>query len=633
MHSSELTVRGRRVIERRKRTSAFLLSLIIPGLGQFRRAKIAMGLTALILNAGFAVFMFLMLPRMSADDVVMTSSFNLIWIVLSVFNPGFGALMVNIFAWSTGIKTSWAFWLAWTTAYVVYYLLVAYDAYKSTRNQIAPCARECPAGINVPDYVALIASGRHEEALELVRETAPLAATLGRICPAPCEGVCTRTRIEDPIAIRALKRSAHLRSHAPPTQPQFKVRHRHKIAVVGAGPTGLTCAYFLAQRGYAVDIYDREEKPGGLLLTTIPCFRLPRKALEDDIDFILSSSKGIQFIGGKTLGVSLDLTELESSYHAVFLALGAAQPRPVMLEGEELEGVIPGLSFLYQICTGQKSYRFSSHVAVLGGGNTAVDSARAALRLGAKKVTVFYRRTREHMPAYAEEVIEAEKEGVNFEFLASPLKFEGKRKVAKIHLARMKMVDHGAGRRSDLEAVEGEEWVEDVEAVLVAIGQEAEQYVQEDHTLASDIRGNIIVHPLRYRTNCRKVFAGGDAIRGPATVVEAVGDGRRAARAIDFYLRPRFLGRFFERLCDFDPEFGVENVEGAAWTSRAPEVKPRFTEDFDFENVSLEKETVCGLAEGADEQEAKRCLRCQRYNMGFVYKKGEQKGYVKLDMR
>lgn len=601
MHSDFMTVRDRRTIERRKRTRALIFSLFLPGLGQLTRGKIGAGIACLILLAGFILF-----PVIMIRIVVVQNS-----------APQF----------------EWLIWLTWSISFALFYIICVYDAYRGPRLEIAPCRRDCPADIDVPNYVALVAAARWDEAAELVREKAPLVATLGRICPAPCERVCTRTRIEEPIAIRALKRSAHQRSDRSATQPRFEVRYPQKIAVVGAGPSGLTCAYFLARRGYSVDIYDREARPGGLLLSTIPCFRLPREALEDDIDFILSSSKGIVFIGGKTLGENLDLTELEQSYHAVYLALGAAKPRPLMLEGEDLKGVIPGLSFLYDVCTGRESYRFSGHVAVLGGGNTAVDSARAALRLGAQKVTVFYRRTREHMPAYADEVMEAEKEGVNFEFLAAPLRFEGAGRVKKLHLVRMRMVDHGAGRGSDLETVEGDEWFENVEAVIVAIGQEAEQYVLEDHTLASDIDGNIIVHPLHYRTNRRKVFAGGDAIRGSASVVEAVADGRKAARAIDFFLRPRFLGRFFEKLARFEPEFGVEKTEGAAWRSRVPEVKPRHPEDVDYETVGLEKETMCGLAEGSDEEEAKRCLRCQRYNPGYAFRKGTQKGYKSLDQQ
>ncbi|MBA7593684.1 NADPH-Fe(3+) oxidoreductase subunit beta [subsurface metagenome] len=600
MASSRMSVAERRRRERKKRLTALILSLFLPGLGQLATGRIGIGIAALILDAGFVLFPLTMIRIV----VIQNELTNLTWLI----------------------------WLLWGVTFGLYYFLVAYDAYRGTRLLTAPCRGDCPAEINVSDYVALVAAGRYAEALELIRERAPLAATLGRICPAPCENVCTRTRIEEPVAIRALKRSAGEHSGGESTNSQFTVKHPQKVAVVGAGASGLSCVYFLAKRGYSVDIFDREEQPGGLLSTTIPCFRLPREVLKEDIDFILSSSKGIRFTGGKILGENLDLGELEHSYDAVYLALGAAKPRPLMIEGEELKGVIPGLSFLRDVCTGAAS-SFSGHVAVLGGGNTAVDSARAALRLGAKKVTLFYRRTREHMPAYVGEVAEAEKEGVKIKFLAAPLRFEGKDRVERVRFGRMRLRDHGKGRRSELEAVEGEEWNEEVEAVIVAVGQEADYAVLKELTLASDIEGKIKVHSRHLRTNRRKVFAGGDMVRGPATVVEAVADGRKAAQAIDFFLRPRFLPRFFEHIADFDPDFGLERLEGAAWTEKKPVVKSRVKEQTNYKNPGLYVETICGLTGESDQEEAKRCLRCQRYNVGFAYRNGKQKGYLSLDER
>jgi NADPH-dependent glutamate synthase beta subunit-like oxidoreductase len=601
MASNRMSVDERRDRERKKRLRSLILSLILPGLGQLVWGRIGIGIAALVLDAAFILFPLTMIRVV----VIQNELTNLTWLI----------------------------WLLWAVTFGVYYMLIAYDAYRGAMLQTPPCRRDCPAEINVSDYVALVAAGRYAEALELIRERAPLAATLGRVCPASCEDVCTRTRIEEPIAIRALKRSAGERNSNKGNDPKFQVKHPQKAAVLGAGPSGLTCAYFLAKRGYSVDIFDREDQPGGLLSLAIPCFRLPRQALKEDLDFILSSSDGIRFIGGKELGANLDLAELERTYDAVYLALGAAKPRPLMIAGEGLEGVIPGLTFLRDVCTNSKTYSFSGHVAVLGGGNTAVDSARSCLRLGAKKVTLFYRRIREYMPAYAGEVAEAEREGVRLEFLAAPLEFKGARRVQHVRLGRMRLRDHPSGRRSELQAVEGEEWEEEVEAVIVAVGQEADYAALEELTLASDAEGKIKVHPRHLRTNRHKVFAGGDAVRGPASVVEAVADGRKAARAIDFFLRPRFLGRFFEKLGEFDPDFGLEKLEGAAWTEKKPLVKSRIKEQTNYKNPDLYVETMCGLAGESDREEAKRCLRCQRYNIGFAYKTGKQKGYVSLDER
>ncbi|TKJ42628.1 hypothetical protein CEE36_06925 [candidate division TA06 bacterium B3_TA06] len=598
MASSRMSVAERRRRERKKRLTGVILSLFLPGLGQLATGRIGIGIAALILDAGFVLFPLTMIRIV----VIQNELTNLTWLI----------------------------WLLWGVTFGLYYLLVAYDAYRGTRLRTAPCRGDCPAEINVSDYVALVAAGRYAEALELIRERAPLAATLGRICPAPCEEVCTRTRIEEPIAIRALKRSVGEHSGGESTNSQFTVKHPQKVAVVGAGASGLSCAYFLAKRGYSVDIFDREGSPGGLLSTTIPCFRFPREALKEDIDFILSSSEGIHFKGDKTLGENLDLGELERSYDALYLALGASKPRPLRIEGENLRGVIPGLLFLRDVCTGESSYSFSGHVAVLGGGNTAVDSARAALRLGAKNVTLFYRRRREHMPAYAGEVAEAEKEGVKIKFLAAPLRFEGKDRVERVRFGRMRLLSHGLGRGSELEAVEGEEWNEEVEAVIVAVGQEPDLTLLEN--LPTDIDGRIKVR-RSLRVPHRKLFAGGDMVRGPAAVVEAVADGRKAAQAIDFFLRPRFLPGFFEHIADFDPDFGLERLEGAAWTEKKPPVKSRVREQTNYKNPGLYVETICGLTGESDQEEAKRCLRCQRYNVGFAYRKGKQKGYLSLDER
>ncbi len=597
MASNVMSVAERRDRERKGRFLSLILSLILPGLGQLVGRRIGIGIAALILDAGFVLFSLTMIRTV----VIQNELTNLTWLI----------------------------WLLWGVTFGLYYLLIAYDTYRGTKLQTAPCRRDCPAEINVSDYVALVAAGRYAEALELIRERAPLAATLGRICSAPCEEVCTRTRIEEPVAIRALKRSAA--EHELPAV-KFTLRHPQKVAVVGSGPSGLSCSYFLAKRGYSVDIFDREESPGGLLSTTIPCFRLPREALKEDIDFILSSSEGIHFKGGKILGENLDLGKLERSYDAVYLALGAAKPRPLMIEGEELKGVIPGLSFLRDVCTGSADYSFSGHVVVLGGGNTAVDSARAALRLGAKKVTLFYRRMRVNMPAYPSDVAEAEREGVRFEFLAAPLRFDGKGRLKGVRFGRMRLVNHEFGRFSELESVEGEEWKEEIEAVIVAVGQEPDLELMEHLGFPVDVDGRIKVN-RNLRIPRRKLFAGGDAVRGPTTVVEAVADGRKAAQSIDLFLRPRFLGRFFEKLCEFDPDFGLERLEGAAWTEKKPVVKSRVKEQTNYKNPGLYVETMCGLAGESDQEEAKRCLRCQRYNVGFAYKRGKQKGYLSLDER
>lgn len=595
MHSNGLTVRGRRTRDTKKREVAFLLSLVIPGLGQLIRGRVALGSALVILDGAFIAFLLLMRPLMYE------------------------------------LELGRIFWTLWVFSIVIYYLIVAYDAYRGPLQETAPCRQKCPAGISVPDYVALVACGRYEEADELIRERAPLAGVLGRICPAPCEDVCTRTRIEEPICIRALKRSAAANSSASLNGISVISHPGFKIAVVGAGPSGLSCAHFLSRRGYQVDIFDRAAASGGILRDIIPCFRLPGDVVKADIDYVMKSNPAISFYPARNLGSDLGLRDLERSYDAVYLAIGASRTRPLMVEGENLKGVIGGLDFLRSACVG-KLPSLNGHVAVLGGGNTAIDSARTALRLGARKVTLFYRRMRSNMPAYPSEIEEAEREGVRFEFLAAPIRFAGSQKVSRIHFARMRLVDHKAGRVSMLEALEGEEWEEKVDAVIVAVGQEPDLELLTRLGLPIDIDGRIKVNPRTLRVG-KKVFAGGDAVRGPGTVVDAVADGRKAATEIDRFLRPVPFRSFFERFREFEPDFGVERLKNAAWRMKRPPVIKRYQEITDYAKTALDKETMCGLPFNLDREEAKRCLRCHRYQPGFAYRTGKQKGYISPDER
>ncbi len=602
-------------LERKKRLAALIVSLVVPGIGHFVRGRIGMAIAALVLDASFVAFA----------------------VVMNGLRPDLG----------------WLLWPVWSVTFAFYYILTAYDAYRGPRLEEAPCKTACPAGINVPGYVALVAAGRHGDALELIRSRAPLAGVLGRICPAPCEEVCTRTRIEEPIAIRALKRAAspvtpvtqpsspvtpvtHKLPSPPPSEKNSPSDHstinsKRKVAVVGAGPSGLSCAHFLAQRGYKVDIFEAEPKPGGILRDIIPCFRLPGEVVQSDIDYILSSNPSITILTNRTLGKDISLDELERSYGAVYLALGASKPRPLFIEGEDLEGVIPGLTFLRNVCVG-KVKSLSGHVAVLGGGNTAVDSARVALRMGAEKVTVFYRRMRANMPAYKLEIEEAEKEGIKFHFLAAPLKFSGKKHVQKIRFTHMTLSDREKGRGSALVASPGDEWDEEVKAVIVAVGQEPDIEFLNRLDLPVDVDGRLEIN-RHQRIKRRRIFAGGDAVRGPSTVVEASGDGLAAARSIDYFLRPRFLGSFFERLGEFDPESEIEKLPGAAWTVKNPAFKARIQEQTSYKKLELSKETLCGLKKGDDTDEARRCLACHKHNPGFAFNKGKQKGYIPIDER
>jgi len=590
----------RRARERKKRRLSLILTLLIPGAGQLVSGRIGIGIFGIISDSLFVLLPVFLIPQLRENNYQ-----QYVFLV----------------------------WLLGGTAFALYYLFMAYDAYRGTRLEHAPCRRDCPADINVPDYIALVAAGRYSEADELVRERAPFAGTLGRICPAPCETVCTRTRIEEPIAIRSLKRAAQERKDGEATVRKSKVKYPHKIAVVGAGPSGLTCAHFLAQKGYEVDLMDCEKEPGGLLRSAIPAFRLPRKVVEEDVNFIVKSNPGINFKCSH-LGTDATLQDLEDAYDAVYLGIGLTKPRQLSIEGENLDGVISGLTFLKEVNRSKKAYGFKGHVAVFGGGDVAMDAARSAKRLGAKKVTVYYRRRHVDMPANDAEIKEAQAEGINIEYLVAPIEFCGKRKVEKVDLARLSLVDPEKGRDSPLEICEHEMWFEKIQTAIVAIGQTPDQGVTSMLGLATNRQGRLKVN-RRFQTSQKKVFAGGDITGTEAepTVVEAIAEGRKAALNIDLFLRPRFAGRLFRRLRDFDPDFKVEKVEGAAWLDKAPRVKQRLPEHCEHDKIDFKREAMCGLADGGDRREAARCLRCQRYSIGFAYKKGKQKEYVSLDER
>ncbi|GEM_PF-2236569 len=586
--------------EKKVRIIALLTSLIFPGAGHFFRGRLLAGIAGLVLNAGFLVFFLLMKPILY------------------------------------DLELEWVFWTTWLTSFIAYYLVMAYDAYKGVSLELAPCRRDCPAGINVPDYIALVAAGRHQEADELVRETAPLAGTLSRVCPAPCEKVCTRTRIEAPIAIRAIKRAAQENKPKAPFLEKAVATNGKKVAVVGAGPSGLTCAHFLSRKGYMVDIFDTNPKPGGLLRTAIPAFRLPRNVIDEDISFIFNSNPNIKFYQ-RTLGENINLEQLEHDYNAIYLGIGLGKPRGLNVPGASLKGIQSGLSFLLGINDASACPTFTGHVAVLGGGDVAMDAARVAIRLGAKKVTVFYRRREIDMPANPTEIDEARAEGIDFEFLVTPANFSGTDddKVKQMTLQRLRLLDAEKGRLSKLEPENDDVWTVDVEAVLYAIGQQPNTEFLRSLAIATDSNGRIKVNSRSMRTSRRKVFAGGDitATEAEPTVVHAIGEGRKAARGIDSALRSLRFGRLFDWMENFDPDFKLEKIEGAAWRSRKPDVHSRYAELCEHKKIDFESEAMRGIEKGDDIKEAKRCLRCQRYNIGFAFKKGYQKGYVSMDKR
>jgi NADPH-dependent glutamate synthase beta subunit-like oxidoreductase len=463
---------------------------------------------------------------------------------------------------------------------------------------LVPCRHACPAGIDIPRYIHLIAEGRFGEAAAVIREKVPFPRVLGRICFHPCEEVCRRGELNEPIAINSLKRFASEHDNGVWKQNSKVVAARGKrVAIVGSGPAGLTAAYYLAKAGISVTVFEALPEPGGMMRVGIPTYRLPREILDSEIEEI----KGV----GVTIKTNTRVDSLdelfEQGYDAIFLALGAHQDIKLGVEKEDTAGVIGCASFLREVNLGRE-VRLGDKVAVIGGGNAAIDASRVALRLGAKEVTILYRRTRKEMPASSEEIEEALGEGVNILFLVAPVKISRENGVLRVECTRMKLGRPDASGRKHPEPIAGSEFDMYFDSVIAAIGQTPlipEGFgleIREDKTLQVDAE--------TLATSREGVFAGGDVMSGPASVIEAIAMGRRAASSIDRYLGGG--GLIEETLAPperLDPWLGKD--EGFANWHRVE--TPYLSLE---QRLSGFAEVKLGLDEEAAIKEAKRCLRC-----------------------
>ncbi|OGV58003.1 MAG: hydrogenase [Lentisphaerae bacterium RIFOXYA12_FULL_48_11] len=467
----------------------------------------------------------------------------------------------------------------------------------------APCSNACPAGVNVPGFVSLVGEKRYSDALKLHRERNPFAAVCASVCFHTCENKCRRSKLDKPLAIRGVKRFM-VEKEGVPVIPEVRkddINARKKIAIIGGGPSGLSCAYFLARLGYKPTVFEAERQAGGMLVQTIPAYRLTRKTLNKEIKMI--QGMGVQLQTGKALGKDFSLKQLkDKGFQAVFLGIGAAKGTRMGITGDDARGVADGIQFLREYNLKEKT-NVGKNVAVIGGGNAAIDVARTALRLGSKSVTVIYRRTREEMPAWAEEVDEAIREGVKFEFLTAPREIvTSNGKVTGVKCSRMQLGEFDrSGRRRPMEKT-GTDIVIEADQVVAAIGQAVDASGIVDGTGLKLSKGSLIeVDPLTGQTSVEWVFAGGDAVSGPASVIEAVGAGERAAVGIDKYLTGAEHG-FWRKEVEIDTFFD-------------PDAEPVMTERAEIRLVPVEKrksfdEVELVWNEQTAIREAKRCLRC-----------------------
>ena len=466
---------------------------------------------------------------------------------------------------------------------------------------VAPCQLNCPARTDCQGYVGLIANGEYEAALKLIKNKISLPASIGRVCPHPCEKACRRQNVEEPINIAQLKAfAADMDLKADSYVPEVQPSTGKKIAVIGGGPAGLTAAYYLTIMGHSVTVYDMMEKMGGMLRYGIPQYRLPKEVLDKEIAII--EKTGVTFKNNMKLGVDFTIQSLKAENDAVIVAVGAWKSSSMRTPGEELEGVYGGIDFLRGVIKGNAP-EIGEKVAICGGGNTAMDACRTAVRLGAKEVYVVYRRTRNEMPADKLEIDEAEEEGVIYKFLTNPLSFNGEDgKVKSITLQLMELGEPDASGRRRPVPIEGKTEEIAVDSVILAIGQ---KLVTDDvKELELNQRGNIVADEDFFTTSIDGVFAIGDATnRGASIAIEAIGEADRCAKAVDAYLkgesldtRVPYISKRDEKTIDYSDRQKESRINPKVL---APEVRNK-----NFDEVSL------GFTEEEAQKEAQRCLEC-----------------------
>jgi len=466
------------------------------------------------------------------------------------------------------------------------------------RSLIPPCQVACPLHMEIGEYVDLVAQGKVLEALQVIREGNPFPSICAYVCTHPCEDACRRSQVDKPIAIRALKRFAVEFGGDRMIELEAETIQSEKVAVVGSGPAGLACAYYLRKLGYPVTIFEAYSELGGMLRVGIPQYRLPREVVDTEVQRLIHM--GVE-IKTNTRVISLDLL-FDMGYKAVFITVGAHQSLRMGIEGEESPGVIDGATFLREVNLGLKP-SLGEEVAVVGGGNVAMDAARAAVRLGASKVSILYRRSRAEMPAGPDEIEQALEEGVEAMFLVAPTKMKRKNGRLSVTCMKMELGEPDAGGRRRPVPIEDSEYNMEFDTLITAIGQAPQ--ISEDFRLRLGRGSTIQVDPVTLTTNRTGVFAGGDAVTGPATVTQALASGRQAAFRIDDYLRHRYPLVDKEAEETLSGELLPKTIEMIRKIERLePPLLPPEARAKEFKPVEL----IYNWEAAVDE--ARRCLRC-----------------------
>ncbi len=467
---------------------------------------------------------------------------------------------------------------------------------------LSPCQNACPAGVNVPGYLALVSEGRVRDAYDLIRRENPFPAVCGRVCTHPCESKCQRSSLDESLAIADVKRYISdkvFELNEPFRTIQYPPTGK-KIAIIGAGPSGLTCGYYLAQTGHEVTVYDSKPHSGGILRYGIPEYRLPKDMLQKEIDILKQS--GVNVMLNTEIGKDILFSELQEQNDAIYIATGTQYSNEMGIKGENLQGVYLGLDFLRDINM-EKEVKVGNIVAVIGGGSTAMDAARSAIRLGAKEVHILYRREEKDMPADRREIEEAVEEGVHIHELVSPVAVEGQGHVSVIRLVNLSQgLFDSSGRRRPVKEV-GTEFIMNVDMVIPAVSQHSDLPFIDKELIEMTPWGTFVVEATTGMTKMPGVFAGGDIVRGPNTAIWAIADGKRAAVSID-----KFIGGTGELNKGEDIEIPVARDE------ESPDEHMRFERRMlnpkercqNFKEVSKGYHKLNAMAE------AMRCLRCDR---------------------
>lgn len=475
-----------------------------------------------------------------------------------------------------------------------------------------PCQVACPVHTDIPNYIAMIAQGRFDLAYEINQQANLFPEILGRICARPCEAVCRRGRIDQPVAICALKRAAadfggaEALARAKEMLPE---KNGLKVAIVGAGPAGLAAAHDLALLGYSVVIFEALPVVGGMLNVGIPPYRLPREVTQGVIERM--KGLGVEIRLNTPVGKDIQLKDLMRDYHAVLIAAGAHKPIELEIPGEDLAGVIHGVTFMRQVNLGEIGSLEGKQVAVIGGGFTALDCARSSVRLGAKHIFIVYRRTKAEMAATMEEIEEAEEEGIKVHCLASPVRIlsDDGRKVSALECIRNRLGEPDESGRPRPVPIEGSNFLLKVDMVIPAISQAPDiSLLPDDVGLEISRWRRLVVDPATFMTDCPGVFAVGDFVTGPRDVIRVIADGRRAAASIDAYLRGekkeegqekrgelRIIGQY-----SCEDSYRIER-------QKMPTLPPE-------KRTTIQAEVELGYTREQAIKEAQRCLQCQ-YNI------------------